>query len=96
MKIIEGGSSAKFSTYQVLSKNQHRILKTTSILDITSLEREDNLSEVKCIATNTNLTKPRETSFRINLFRKFLKFISADYNHGHSKNITFKYSITLR
>lgn len=70
MKMIEGVSSAKFSTYQLLSKNQHRIPKTTSILDIVSLQREDHLSEVKCIATNTNLTKSLEKSFRINLMRK--------------------------
>ena len=79
MEMIEGVSSAKFSTYQLLSKNQQLITKTTSILDIVSLQREDHHSEVKCIAMNTNLTKPLEKSFRINLMRKLVAFVSTFY-----------------
>ena len=78
MKIIEGENSAKYSTYQLLSQNQHYIPKTTSVLKIPALEGEDHHSEVKCIATNTNLTKPPEKSFRINLLSKFIFFILID------------------
>lgn len=72
MKIIEGVNSAKFSTYQLLSQNQRHVTKTTSVLYIQALEGEDHHAEVKCIATNTNLTKSQpEKSFRINLLRRF-------------------------
>ena len=72
MKIIKGVNSAKFSTHQLLRNNQReQVSKTTSVLHIKYLEREDHNAEVKCIAVNTNLTKPSEKSFRINLVRKY-------------------------
>ena len=71
MKIIKGVNSAKFSTYQLLRNNQREVSKTTSLLHIKYLEREDHNAEVKCIAVNTNLTKPPEKSLRINLVRKY-------------------------
>ena len=71
MKIIKGVNSAKFSTHQLLRNNQRQVSKTTSVLHIKYLEREDHNAEVKCIAVNTNLTKPPEKSFRINLVRKY-------------------------
>ena len=72
MKIIKGVNSAKFSTHQLLRNNQReQVSKTTSVLHIKYLEREDHNAEVKCIAVNTNLTKPPEKSLRINLVRKY-------------------------
>ena len=65
-------AKATFSAFPVLKTDQKRMPKTTSILEIKSLQREDHLSKVKCIATNTNLTKAPENSFKINLICKLL------------------------
>ena len=100
MKIIKGVNSAKFSTHQLLRNNQRQVSKTTSVLHIKYLEREDHNAEVKCIAVNTNLTKPSEKSFRINLVRKYdylvqifqWKLILSCYLWTATKDVSYFFS----
>ena len=68
-------AKATLSAYPVVKTDQKRMPKTTSVLEIKSLQREDHLAKVGCIATNTNLTKPPENSFKINLICKLLDLL---------------------
>ena len=79
MKIIQKSNSAQFSTRQLVNRKQTIVSKTRSTLTIPSLERGDHHSEIKCVAVNTNLTRPPEKSFRINLLRK-LNYINVIEN----------------
>ena len=72
MKIIQTSNTAKFSSHQLVNRKQSLVSKTSSTLKIESLERGDHHSEIKCVAVNTNLTRPPEKSIRINLLRKLI------------------------